>query len=127
MLKDQIDWRIVWIQTRIFSFDVKGIRYHESGHLISIKYGEKGFDIAKQAYYNIHKKNLSNDEMLDLLEQNISQYSTDLHEKYKGRSFKAKHYHKITPEILSMDKTKPNEFTKEFIRLLKGACNLWEN
>lgn len=104
--------------------DVKGIGYHESGHLISKKYGEKGFDIAKQAYYNIHKRNLSNDEMLDFLEQNVSQYSTDLPEKYKDRSFKAKHYHEITPEILSMDKTNPNEFTNEFVKLLKGACGV---
>lgn len=104
--------------------DVKGIGYHESGHLISKKYGVKGFDIAKKAYYNIHKRNLSNDEMLDFLEQNVSQYSTDLHEKYKGRSFKAKYYHEITPEILSMDKTNPNEFTNEFVKLLKGACGV---
>ena len=33
-------------------------------------------------------------------------------------------FKEVTPEILSLDKTKPNEFTKEFVRLLKEAYNL---
>ena len=104
--------------------DAKGIGYHESGHLISKKYGEKGFDIAKQAYYNIYNKDLSDNEMLYYLKENVSTYSVYLPEKYADKSFRPKYYKEITPEVLSMDKTKPKEFTKEFIRLLKGACNL---
>jgi hypothetical protein len=104
--------------------DAKGIGYHESGHLISKKYGEKGFDIAKKAYYNIYNKDLSDNEMLYYLKENVSTYSVYLPEKYADKSFRPKYYKEITPEVLSMDKTKPNEFTKEFIRLLKGACNL---
>ena len=104
--------------------DVKGIGYHETGHLISEKYGEKGFDIAKQAYYNIYRKNVSNNELLNYLRQNISIYSVFLPKQYSEKAFKPKYYKEITPEILSKDKTNSNEFTQEFIRLLKGACDL---
>lgn len=104
--------------------DVKGIAYHESGHLISLKYGEKGFDIAKKAYYNIYKKDISNLELLDFLQEKISRYSRFLPEDKEDKPFKAKFYKEITPEILSKDKTNPNEFTREFVRLLKEAYGL---
>ena len=104
--------------------DVKGIAYHESGHLISQKYGEKGFDIARQTYYNIYKKEISNSDLLDFLEKNISEYSTRILPDKKDKPFKSKFYKEITPEIFSMNKTNPSEFTKEFVRLLKEACGL---
>ena len=72
--------------------DVKGIAYHESGHLISLKYGEKGFDIAKKAYYNIYKKDISNLELLDFLQEKISRYSRFLPEDKEDKPFKAKFY-----------------------------------
>ena len=62
--------------------------------------------------------------MLYYLRENISTYSVYLPEKYADKIFRPRYYKEITPEILSMDKTEPNEFTKEFIRLLKGACDL---
>lgn len=104
--------------------DVKGIAYHETGHLISQKYGEKGFDIARQTYYNIYKKEISNADLLDFLEKNISEYSARILPDKKDKPFKSKFYKEITPEIFSMNKTNPNEFTEEFVRLLKESCGL---
>ena len=62
--------------------------------------------------------------MLDYLRKNISIYSVFLPEKYSEKTFKPKYYKEIIPEILSKDKTNPNEFTNEFVKLLKGACGV---
>ena len=104
--------------------DVKGIAYHEAGHLISKKYGEKGFDIARQTYYNIYKKDLSNSDLISFLKENISIYSVSIEPNYIDKPFKSKYYKEITPEVLSMNRTNPNKFSEEFEKLLKEACDL---
>lgn len=104
--------------------DVKGIAYHELGHLISQKYGEKGFDLARKAYYNIYKKELSNSDLISFLKDNISIYSVSIEPNYIDKPFKSKYYKEITPEVLSMNRTNPNKFSEEFEKLLKEDCDL---
>lgn len=103
---------------------VKGIAYHEMGHIISYVYGEKGLDIARKAYYNIFEKEISPQEMLNWLRDNISIYSAYIPPNRAVGIFKTKKFREVTPEILSLDKTKPNKFTNEFVKLLKEAYNL---
>ena len=106
------------------SASTSGIGIHEMGHVISLKYGEKGIDIARKTYYNIYKEKISDRELLAFLENNVSEYSTFLPEKYEGKPFAAKRYKEVTPEILAKSKTNPDAFTEEFVRLLKEAYGL---
>ena len=99
--------------------DFTGIAVHEMGHIISRTYGEKGLDIAKQAYYNIFKENISQTDLLDYLYSNVSEYSIFVPYEKQSRNAKLK---EITPEILSKSKSaNSNDFSEEFIRLLKEA------
>lgn len=104
--------------------DVKGIAYHEMGHILSKTYGEKGLDIACKAYYNIYKDNISKQNMLGWLRKNISRYSVDISEDKMEKAFNPKLYKEVTPEILSLDKTNSTIFTSEFSRLLKEAYGI---
>lgn len=104
--------------------NVKGIAYHEMGHVISYVYGEKGLDIAMKAYYNIFKEEISPREMLNWLRDNISIYSAFIPPNRAEGIFKAKKFREVTPEIMSLDKTNPNRFSNEFVRLLKEAYGL---
>lgn len=102
--------------------DFTGISVHEMGHIISRKYGEKGLDIAKKAYYNIYKEKISTPELLQFLNDNISEYSVFVQPGYDPRKIK---YIEITPEIMSKSKsTNSNKFSQEFIRLLKEAAGI---
>lgn len=99
--------------------DFTGIAVHEMGHIISRTYGEKGLDIAKQAYYNIFKENISQTDLLDYLCNNVSEYSIFVPYERQSRNVKLK---EITPEILSKSKSSnSNDFSEEFIKLLKEA------
>ncbi len=100
------------------STSIKGIAVHEIGHLISKKYGNKGVEIAKEAYYNIYKEKISNEEIIAFLESNISEYSTDINDFYINKAFKMSYYKEIIPEVLAKNETNPNEFTREFVKLL---------
>ncbi len=92
---------------------VEDIAVHEYGHIISTAKGNKGLEIAEKAYYNVFGKTAEIDELMDFLDGNISNYSTTV---------KNRKYTEITPEILAKNNSNPNAFTKEFIKLLKGAC-----
>ena len=106
------------------SSDIKGIAYHEMGHVISKRYGEKGLEIARQAYYNVYEQTLSYLSVLDYLHEEISEYSDRLSEDNENRPFKAKHYKEVLPELLSKDKTNPSVFSSEYVRLLKEVYHL---
>ncbi len=99
--------------------DVKGIGYHEAGHLITNRYGEKGFDIAEKLYYNKYRKMLSVNELLDNLEADVSQYSVRLAEDKKDKPFKKKYYKEITAEMYSQFKTNQTDVSSAFISLLR--------
>ena len=103
--------------------DVKGIAYHEMGHILSKTYGEKGLDIAKKAYYNIYRKSPTISKLMEHLEHNVSEYSTYVPDQ-KKMPFKDKDFKEVTPELLSKDKTDPTEYSGEFIRLMKEAYHL---
>lgn len=100
--------------------DISGIAIHEMGHIITQKYGEKGIDIARKAYYNIYNKEITNDDLLMFLSMNVSRYAPFKLPEQTNRNAKHK---EIIPEVLSKTKSsKSNEFSDEFIRLLKEEC-----
>ena len=92
--------------------------------MISSQYGEKGLDIAREAYYTVFGKVPSIPEILEYLETEVSEYSTTISELDKDRPFNAKFYKEVTPEVLSKDKTNPSAFSSVFVRLLKEAYGL---
>lgn len=101
-----------------------GIGVHEIGHMIAKKYGEIGLDIARQACYNVSGKEHSYTQTLDFLFDNVSEYSITKNPKATSSKFKPTHYHEVIPEILGKHFTNPDEFTTEFYRLLKEACQI---
>lgn len=100
------------------STTVEDIVVHEYGHIISSIKGNKGLELAEQAYYNVFGKKASADQLLDFLDENISQYSTT----FSGASgnYKRK-YTEVIPEVLAKNNSNPDDFTEEFSKLLKGA------
>lgn len=94
-----------------------GISSHEFAHLLARTKGEKGFEIAEKAYYNVFKKEPSVRELLDYLNENISGYATK--KKEFVRVFNKKDYKEILPEIFGKNSTNPNAFTEECYRIAK--------
>lgn len=99
----------------------KDIAIHESGHLIASVKGERGLELARKAYYNVYKEEATIDETLMYLSENVSQYSISYHGSPEDREyrFNAKRFREIIPEVLSKNSSAGNEFTREFLRLLK--------
>lgn len=100
--------------------DTKGLAAHETGHIIAMKYGNKGFEIARKAYYNIFRECLTNEDLLDYLIANVSEYSVTLPFLYSGKQFKQSYYKEVLPELLAKNKTNATLFTEECVRLLRG-------
>ena len=92
------------------------------GHIISgkIRNGKSGLDIYKETVYNVSGKRVTDDEAVALLIENVSIYSGLLTVKSNGTVA----YHEIIPEMVSVNYTNPNNYSKEFVRLLKEACEL---
>lgn len=103
------------------STDIKGIAAHEMGHILSKKYGNKGLDIAKETYYNVFGEIPSVDMIRKYLSNNISRYSISISEELLDRPFKPKYLREIIPEIFGKNASSPDDFTLEFIKLLKGV------
>lgn len=103
------------------STDISGIAIHEAGHIISRKYGEKGIEIAKKAYYNVHKEEIEDIKVVDYLTDAISVYSTSKDEVGSRGRFNKKQYKEVLPEVLAKDFTNPNDFTDEYIKILKDV------
>lgn len=101
------------------STTVEDIIVHEYGHLISAEKGNKGIEIAEKAYYNVFGEKANTDELVDFLESSISPYSITS-KGGKSGAYKRK-YTEVIPEILAKNNSKPDDFTKEFVKLLKGA------
>ena len=97
--------------------DIRGIAVHEMGHIISHQYGEKGLDIARKAYYNVHKKEITNSELINYLSSEISDYSVFSQALQRKKRFK-----EITPEVLSKSITNPSVFSLEYSNLLRKEC-----
>ena len=99
------------------STDHIGIGAHEFAHVLAMKRGEKGFEIARQAYYNLFKRRASDRELLQYLNDNVSTYSLKM-EKKRVR-FDGKNYKEILPEIFGKQVTNPSRFTEECYRLAR--------
>ncbi|MDE7399179.1 MAG: hypothetical protein K2N06_06590 [Oscillospiraceae bacterium] len=96
-----------------------GIVAHEMGHVISgkLKKGITGLDIYKQTVYNVSGKIVSDDEAVTMLLTNVSVYSGSSYFKNNDRRC----FDELIPEMLSVHYTEPNEYSSEFVKLLKGA------
>lgn len=92
---------------------VEDIAVHEYGHMIVAAKGNKGLEIAQKAYYNVFGQTASIDDVLDFLDDNISSYSTTFDHKHN--------YTEVVSEILAKNNSVPDDFTEEFVKLLKGA------
>ena len=106
------------------SANAVGISAHEMGHVIARKYGEIGLDIARKTCYNISGEEYDLLQTLEYLAENLSEYSASRGKSKDGKPIKEKHFKEIIPEVLGRHYTSPNDFTTEFIRLLKEAYKL---
>lgn len=91
---------------------VEDIVAHEYGHLIVTAKGNKSLDFAKVAYYNVFREDVSDSDLIMFLFEHVSAYSVQTN--------KNKKYKEVIPEILAKNNSDSSEFTKEFVRLLKG-------
>ncbi len=101
------------------STKVEDIVAHEFGHVVSSIVGNKGVDIAQQAYYNVYGDMLSVDEVLSYLQNNISEYAVTYLGIGRKRSNDLKKYQEIIPEVLAKHNSSETQFTKEFVAILK--------
>lgn len=103
--------------TWLVAGSAEGIAAHEMGHIISgkIKNGKTGIDLFIETRYNVDGINISVGQARYELENYISEYAAE-------QTFGTKiAYNEVIPEFVSMHVTVPNEWSKEFIRLLKEA------
>ena len=81
----------------------------------------KGLEIAGKAYYNIFGKKADDDVILDYLYSNVPKYSIFLkNEKVQNSLLNRRKYKEIIPEIFAKHNANPDNFTEEFIKLLRG-------
>ena len=100
---------------------LQDIVIHEYGHVLSAQYGNRGVEIAKKVYYNLYRKELNADEILEYLDKNISGYCT----RYYGNreldiaynKLKESKFKEITSEILAKNEWQETSFTQEYIRM----------
>lgn len=120
--RDVTEMNLIMADGYFASSSAEGIGIHEYMHIFVSEQGNKGLEIAKQAYYNISGKMLSDGEALEFLETNISGYATeyngDIDRDVVKNSVKATKYTEIIPEVITKSETKGSEFITEFIRLL---------
>jgi len=92
---------------RFASATLEDIALHETGHIIEQENSVNAIEIAKKAYYNISGKHVSTKMIKTFLPSVASKYSAQME-------------HEIVSEVIVANKNSPNEFTKEFVSLLKG-------
>lgn len=95
------------------STHTSGIAKHEMGHVVEHVHGQKGLQIAKKAYYNINKKEISDSDLQQFLNDTVSYYSAPDRLDDKGRVYTD--WNEITSEVMATEKE--NAFTREFMRL----------
>ena len=103
---------------------IQDVVVHEYGHVLASQYGNRGIELAKKTYYTLHKKELSVDEIIKYLEDNISLYSTSYYGDYQEdvvfNKVNLKKYKEITSEILAKNEYNNTLFTEEYVKLLLG-------
>lgn len=104
------------------SSKVEDIITHEYGHVLSHRYGNRGIEITRKAYYNLIRKEITADDALKYLRTYISSYATKYSGDYKDDFFSGrisiKKYTEIIPEVFVKHVNSQNDFTEEFLRLL---------
>ena len=101
---------------------IEDIAAHEFGHIISKRTGNIGIEISQAAYYNLFQEELTVDEVISYLEENVSLYSISYNPTKSASNanrFSTKFYSEIISEVLAKDNSNSSEFTAEFLRLLK--------
>lgn len=101
---------------------IEDIAAHEFGHIISKRTGNIGIEISQAAYYNLFQEELTVDEAISYLEENVSLYSISYNPSKSAANanrFSTKFYSEIISEVLAKDNSNSSEFTAEFLRLLK--------
>ena len=104
---------------------IEDIVIHEFGHLVARIKGNRGIEIAMRAYYNVYNKEISYKDILQYLENNISGYCTTYRgdfdqDELLGKIKYSKH-NEVISEVFAKHYSKPNDFTREFVKLLKGV------
>lgn len=89
---------------------LEDIVIHEYGHVISYAKGNKGVDLVQKAYYNTYKKELYINDLPSFLIERVSKYAATM---------KKKSFREIIPEVLAKNNSQPDDFTQEFVSLLK--------
>ena len=92
---------------RFASKVLEDIALHETGHIFEQENNVNAIEIAKKAYYNINGKHVSTKMIKTFLPTVVSRYSALVQNE-------------IISEVIVAHKNNPNEFTKEFVSLLKG-------
>lgn len=89
---------------------LEDIVIHEYGHVISYAKGNKGVDLVQKAYYNTYKKELDFNDLPSFLIEHVSKYAATM---------KKKSFREIIPEVMAKNNAHPDDFTREFVSLLK--------
>ena len=89
---------------------IEDIALHEVGHIIMEENGVSGLEIGRKAYYNVFEKHVSSKMTLNYLGKAVSPYA--------GRETT-----EVISEVIVRNKNNPTEFTKAFVKLLKGAID----
>ena len=101
---------------------IEDVAAHEFGHFVSKKTGNIGIEISQAAYYNLYQEELTVDEAISFLGENISLYSISYNPTESATNanrFSTKFYSEIISEVLAKDNSNSSAFTAEFLRLLK--------
>ena len=102
------------------SSTLEDIFVHEYGHVLANIKGNRGIEIARKACYNLYGRDFETDELLDFLRSNVSVYSTTYAAKKNGPlSYDPKRFKEILPEVLAKNNSSTNDFTSEFLKVLK--------
>ena len=99
---------------------IEDIVVHEYGHTFAVFKCNKGHKIARRAMYNIFGEETTLDATIRYLRKNVSAYSIKFPSQNNlPQHFDVKKYKEVIPEILAKHNCAPDEFTSEFVRLLK--------
>lgn len=92
---------------RFASKTVEDIALHETGHIIAEEKALNSIDIARKAYYNVTEKHAAPGRVRKYLAQEVSLYC-------------AEDDVEIVAEVIVGNKNNPSDFTKAFVKLVKG-------
>lgn len=102
------------------STTVEDLFLHEFGHIFLAEKGNKGLEIARTAYYNVFGQEVDIDEIFAYLYDNVSPYSIATTDSGNNKTSVGKKFKEIVSEVLAKNNSNSDDFTKEFVNLLKG-------